>query len=255
MGIGGFFSENKRTLVFAAVFAALVLLVGIYLGKVEKYMPDPRPGELFGDARLKVGFLGDVPKLFVLSAKMPYKATEGKSFPTLPGEVVLGEAEARMMKEEGLFSKIGDELPGFFGIDAKIAGILEKTGTIADDAHFFSSEEDFLKLESGEYSAYSLGTEMGEIKFFLVAEPAPSRIPKIAKAKEGELASYSQSEDQYIPIILGSAEADMMRKEGLFSNVGDTIEGFFGKDVRIVAVLERTNSSLDMMHIVPFGKG
>ena len=43
----------------------------------------------------------------------------------------------------------------------------------------------------------------------------------------------------------------MMREEKLFDEVGDPIRGFFGENVVVVGVLERTNSSFDMMHFVP----
>jgi hypothetical protein len=52
-------------------------------------------------------------------------------------------------------------------------------------------------------------------------------------------------------MLIGSDEAKMMRAEKLFSQPGDTLSGFFGKDVKIVGILAKTNSALDMMHFVP----
>jgi len=249
--ISEFLSENRKSLLLAVVFSIAMILAGSYFGRLVPYMVDPRPGIVFEGAEIKVGFLGNVPKLFVLSERMPYRAKEGKARPQGPGEIVLGFSEAEMMREEKLFSSIGDGIEGFFGLDVRIAGILERTGTIIDDAHLFSSAEDFGRISAGKYDSFHAKTPMGEVKFFLQV-PEEEALPEIATASEGEFPPYFGKDGQYEPIIIGSAEAEMMRKEGLFSNVGDTIDGFFGKDVRIVAVLARTNSSLDMMHIVRF---
>ncbi len=248
-----FLSENRKSLLLAVVFSVAVLSVGGYFGRLVPYMADQRPGIVFDGAEIKVRFLGNVPKLFVISESMPYRAKEGKARPGGPGEIVLGFSEAEIMREEKLFSSIRDGISGFFGLDIEIAGILERTGTILDYAHFFGSAEDFGRISPGKYKSFHTKTQMGEVKFFLQV-PEGEALPEIASASEGELLHYFWKDGQYEPIIIGSEEAEMMRKEGLFSNVGDTIEGFFGKDVRIVAVLERTNSSLDIMHIVPFGK-
>ena len=79
-----------------------------------------------------------------------------------------------------------------------------------------------------------------------------------ATASHNALARLTAAEGEPIPegemIIVGSAEAAMMREEGLFSAVGDRIDGFFGQDVIIVGVLEETGTALDMMHVLPFGK-
>ena len=55
----------------------------------------------------------------------------------------------------------------------------------------------------------------------------------------------------YYPVILGSQEADTMREEKLFSDTGDTIKGFFGKNVVIVGILDETSTGLDWIHITP----
>jgi hypothetical protein len=50
--------------------------------------------------------------------------------------VIVGATEAKMMREEKLFSKTGDRLEGFFGQDVLIAGVLNTSGTPADMVHF-----------------------------------------------------------------------------------------------------------------------
>jgi hypothetical protein len=47
----------------------------------------------------------------------------------------------------------------------------------------------------------------------------------------------------------------MMRRNRLFSNVGDKIEGFFGVNVHVAGVLSKTGTSLDMMHVLPLAEG
>ncbi len=49
--------------------------------------------------------------------------------------VVLGATEARMMRNEKLFTKSGDIVRGFFGTDVFIVGELNSTGTPLDSMH------------------------------------------------------------------------------------------------------------------------
>lgn len=55
--------------------------------------------------------------------------------------VIIGSSEAKMMREEKLFSKPGDRLEGFFGQDVIVAGVLNASGTPADMVHFIPLEE------------------------------------------------------------------------------------------------------------------
>jgi len=50
--------------------------------------------------------------------------------------LVLGAKEAKMMMDEGMFSKPGERIRGFFGKDVVIAGVLEPTGTALDMMHY-----------------------------------------------------------------------------------------------------------------------
>jgi hypothetical protein len=54
--------------------------------------------------------------------------------------LVLGSEEAKMMMDEGLFSKTGDKLEGFFGKNVVIAGVLKPTGTVLDMFHYMPAE-------------------------------------------------------------------------------------------------------------------
>lgn len=52
-------------------------------------------------------------------------------------------------------------------------------------------------------------------------------------------------------IVVGSAEAAMMVREGLISGVGSELEGFFGSgNVRIAGILEPTGTFLDEVHVM-----
>jgi len=42
-----------------------------------------------------------------------------------------------------------------------------------------------------------------------------------------------------------------MKKEKLFSKIGDTIDNLFGNDVMIAGVAKKTYTSLDMIHFLP----
>jgi Cu+-exporting ATPase len=54
--------------------------------------------------------------------------------------VYIGSTEAEMMIKEKLFSKEGDLIDNFFGINAIVAGILPKTDTVLDNFHYLSSK-------------------------------------------------------------------------------------------------------------------
>ncbi len=50
--------------------------------------------------------------------------------------VYIGYTEAQMMKNEKLFTKEGDLINNFFGINAIVAGVLPKTDTLLDNIHY-----------------------------------------------------------------------------------------------------------------------
>lgn len=55
-------------------------------------------------------------------------------------------------------------------------------------------------------------------------------------------------------MVVGYDEAMMMRKEGLFANVGDVINNFFGvKEMKVVGILKPTGTMLDTYHLVSSG--
>lgn len=54
--------------------------------------------------------------------------------------LIVGADEAKMMREEKLFSSVGDRLEGFFGNDVEITGVLAKTNSSTDMFHFVSPD-------------------------------------------------------------------------------------------------------------------
>lgn len=86
----------------------------------------------------KIAFAGSAQKLFmgVSSWISEIPLAEGKI--ELSGtDVIIGAKEAALMREEKLFTKTGDVIPGFFGLpQVRVTAILAPTGTALDDYHF-----------------------------------------------------------------------------------------------------------------------
>ena len=161
--------------------------------------------------------------------------------------MVIGATEASMMRGESLFEKPGDKLTGFFGISTKIEGILSKAGAPLDMFHFLSRQQ-FDKI-NGSKSIFVLAKE-GTPKVFMIYNENSTLKLKIAEGSMGDFRARDVYGKRLYPVAIGADEAAMMRSEKLFSKPGDQINGFFGKDIVVAAVLEKTNTPLDMMHIV-----
>lgn len=237
------------------VLTAAIMLIGsaYYAFVVVPSTPVMADASLYDGARFKTGFLPDGAfKVFISASNnklMMLDAAEGELLPE-SRTMVLGSAEAAMMREEDLFKDIGDGLKGFFGIDTAIGGVLKARGDLADDAHFLS-EGQFAAVQGEEGRIAVKAEPDGSPKFFYRYE-ATDALPRLTLA-EGDIADYKTTEiggKTYHPVILGAKEAAMMRENRLFNKPGDTIDGLFGNDAIIVGVLEETGSALDMMHLV-----
>ncbi len=82
----------------------------------------------------------------------------------------------------------------------------------------------------------------------------PINVP-LSEGNIGEYQIHSIGGQKYYPLIVGYEEAKIMRQEGLFSNIGDPIKNFFGKNVVIVGVMQRTGGMMDMVHLIPLSEG
>jgi hypothetical protein len=267
MKIGEWFKENRG----AFAFALSVMLLGsvgyFALGITDSMADGGMSGtggmasgtvdpSVFDGITYKVAFAPDgTPKVFAhakSNALANLTAAEGARIPD-GNSMIVGYLEGEMMEEEKLFEKPGDGLTDFFGIDRiEIGGILTETGTFVDDLHFLSTY-DYNNLVGEEGRVYSKMAPDGVPKLFYFLD-LNETVPTKFVLAEGNMSGYSIHDlggGEYYPLVLGSAEAEMMREEKLFDEVGDPIRGFFGENVVVVGVLERTNSSFDMMHVVP----
>jgi hypothetical protein len=184
------------------------------------------------------------------------KASDGYSIPEA-GTMIIGSSESAMMIKEGKFSKVGDKIDNLFGINTTVGGVLKRTNTILDEFHFLG-EQQFNQLDGEENRAFVKLKEGKEPKLFYTYLDGENSKLKF-NLSEGSLSDYSVihkiAGEKYYPLILGYSEAKMMRQEKLFSRPGDMIKGFFGINVTIVGVAQRTNTSLDMAHIIPLAEG
>lgn len=239
------------------VVTTFIILAGIALfltsdaiGRQERMS-----GEIYKDIVLKIGYTDTKePKLFAnVDAKRlaPYAAAEGVNTPS-QDSMVLGATEARMMREEKLFTAVGDEFESFFGIRTRVGGILKPTEGIIDDIHFLSNDQ-FNAIDGEVDRVFILRASNGMPKLFYTKSVGERILLKLTLS-EGSLDSYDyrviDGKKQY-PVLVGAQEAKEMRAEGLFTTPGDTIANFFGTNVFIAGVLAQTNTSVDMMHIIP----
>ncbi|MEI7960827.1 MAG: hypothetical protein WCI04_00675 [archaeon] len=180
------------------------------------------------------------------------KTLEGNPIPET-NTMVIGEMEAEMMKKEKLISKIGDPLNNFFGINTKIEGILKLTNTPLDYMHFLSAEE-FGQIQGEENKYYVLIDGADTEPIFRL--DINTNLPKNMKLSEGNISDYEEHQivgKTYYPLILGYDDANEMRQQKEFTNLGDPIE-IAGKEFIVMGILEKTNSILDMAHIIPLNK-
>ncbi len=178
-----------------------------------------------------------------------FRAMEGNSIPE-ENSIVIGSSEAMMMIENKLIEKPGDEIKGFFGIDVVIEGIIMKTDSIMDEMHFLPKTL-FEKID-GERNVFVKVKEHPDIYYTLrIGEPLNF------KFREGSMNNYKlnlNAYTEYYPVVLGYKEAEIMRKNGDFSGVGDVMKDYYGYNVFIAGILEETGSIVDMMHFIPLTK-
>jgi hypothetical protein len=244
---------NTKTLIITILFLAIGTAAFLFAGGIEKERR--MSGALYEDLQVKTAYTPEgLPLLFVLADERDlaaYPAAEGTNIPA-PGTIVLGALDAQMMVDAGMIAGVGDTVEDFFGLDATIGGFLAPQQAPVDDMHFVAAED--YPAVTGEEGRVFFEELDGMPKVFYaraIGESTPLTLPYA----EGDAALYAVREFEgkpYAPVVIGSAEAAMMREEGLFTQVGDRIDGFFGQDVVIAGVLEKTGTALDMMHVLPF---
>jgi hypothetical protein len=126
---------------------------------------------------------------------------------------------------------------------------LGKTGAPLDMFHFLSKPQ-FDKV-NGSKSLFALAEDDGPGMFLVYSENSlPALKLKIAEGSMNDFRAREIYGKRVCPIALGADEAAAMQSEKKFAKPGDEINGFFGNDVVVAAVLEKANTPLDMMHIV-----
>lgn len=247
----GFFRENAVPMAFtiAVIIAGTVLLL-----QQDYFNSEMSSSAVFESMQLKV-FLEEDEAAFIAYVPSDYLMSVGAfagDYSPVAGSMVLGFDEAGVMAEEKNLTasqilwgyEIEEE---FLGTPSKITGTLKKTGTILDMMHIVS-KTDFDRAK-GQKIDIKL-TEEGMPKFFYYINTDGSNWPGVTFAegsREG-FSAISENGKRYLPLVIGSEEAEMMRSEKLFSKIGERIDEFFGKNVYITGILAPTNSSLDMLH-------
>lgn len=190
-----------------------------------------------------------LPKLFVFADNLPWelKAIEGKTSLN-ENEVVIWYLEAQMMRKERLFKNVGDEIEWFFGLPkVKIVWILAPTKTTIDDFHILKSSH-FDQFKASE-DIVLIKAPDGFLKIFYLYDE--NNIPQKLKWVLESPTEYSIDNKSYLPLYIGYEEAQMMKKENLFKNEWDKIDGLFWNNVIIKKVLKKDYSNIDMIHYIP----
>ncbi|MEK6959202.1 MAG: hypothetical protein AABW59_04110 [archaeon] len=243
---------------FSMAFVLAIVLVGGFLyfnvdGLGNSLMGGSKVDpSVYADISLKVNYTpeGNL-KVFALAknnALAMLKAAEGNPIPEY-NSIVIGAEEAEMMKNESLFSAVGNNLPSFFGISTTIGGVLRMTNTPIDYLLFLNAGQ--FEQISGEKDRMFIKSEPGDMALFMTYSLDDNSLSKLVLV-EGTIEDYRLHEivgKKYYPMIIGSVEAEMMQEEKEFSNIGDSVEEF-GKEFIIIGILEDTNSALDRAHIV-----
>lgn len=117
---------------------------------------------------------------------------------------------------------------------------------------FNNVENDYIYNIVGiqENNIYIKTNPEGVQKLFYYSANEPINI-LLSEGDMGEYQIHSIGGQKYYPLIVGYEEAKIMRQEGLFDNIGDSIKNFFGKNVVVVGVMQKTGGAMDMAHIIP----
>jgi hypothetical protein len=209
---------------------------------------------MFKDIEIKTTYTPDgIIKIFAQvedSNMEKYNSRIGSNIPW-DNTIIIGSLEADMMIEEKLFSRPGDTINDLFGMNIVVGGILVPTGTFADDFHFLSQKQyDLLNADSSTMFVKFKDEKSPELFYYYDKNnPTPLKLEFV----DGGIQFFEKQTingKTYYPLIIGYDEAQMMIEEKLFTKTGDTLEGFFEKDVIIAGILKDTNTGIDMAHIV-----
>jgi len=95
-----------------------------------------------------------------------------------------------------------------------------------------------------------LETPLEEMEYFYLYDE--TTIPPVLKnIINPRKEIYIIDGKEYLSMYVGYDDARMMREEGEFSKIHDTIDDEAGSDVIIAGLPKKTFTVLDMMHFVP----
>ena len=205
--------------------------------------------KLIANNQAAVAYLKDVPKLFLGVNQLSDQGIVAEGTNILnDNEMVVGATEAAMMRKEKLFTNVGDEINGFFGLDkVRVVGVLKLTGTAIDNYHLFNLAN-WQKLKK-DVTIKSVAEKEVLKSFYFVSN---GQTPLVYKSEIGDFSKVVIDDAEFQPIYIGAKEAQMMIRNKLIKNNGDQVKKFFGNNV-IVKLLPLTKTVLDDFHFVPKG--
>lgn len=168
---------------------------------------------------------------------------------TNQAQLIIWYKEALMMKREKLFTNIGDSLKDFFGIDnVQIVWILAPTDTFLDEAHIINTKW-FNNLDIDK-DLWITQNDSWELKIFYSynKDNIPFKIQEIINIENNQKQINWKD---YSSLYIGYDEAQMMKREKLFTNIWNKIDDFLWKDIYIAWILKKTYTTLDMIHFIP----
>jgi Cu+-exporting ATPase len=233
---------------FAKISSAMA--EGGSMGKAASPRVVKEVGTFIAGGNTKIDFAEGDPKVFLGVAGISGKDLKEEEGTLALGndEMVLGSDESKMMMEEGLFQKTGDEIKDFFGVASmKVVGVLQPTGTEVDNFHIVNPAT-FDRLQT--FANVKVIMADGSPKFFYLVDAGnvPEKLKGVMPVSD--FSAVRIAGKTYEPVFIGSEEAKMMREEKLFAKQGDLIDPFFGTRVIVSRVLSTTNSFLDRLHFV-----
>ena len=192
-----------------------------------------------------------VPKIFISSDTTPegVKLIQWTGiFSNQEAEMIIGYDEALMMKKEKLFSKPGDQLKNFFGLESiTIIGVLAPTKTMLDDVHIVNTPW-FSKFNIQKSLVISADEENTLELFYLYdANTIPLKLKNSIATNK---TSYELSGKSYLAFYPGYKERQIMMKGKEFSKIGDILEEKWN-DIMVAGLPKRTYTALDMIHFLP----
>jgi hypothetical protein len=198
-------------------------------------------------SNIRVNFAEGNPKFFVQTQQgvIDFPLEVGSSN-LGKDEMIIGFEEAKMMMDEKLLEKPGDTISNFFGVPKiKIVGILKPTGTLLDNSHIMKFETQILSVANGASSQLN-----DELKLFYGIQPDNIPAAFADSINRDGLYPVTFGTKKYLPVYIGSKEAEVMKAEKLFQKEGDTLTNFFGKDVIVAGILPETKTPFDNFHFI-----